>query len=154
MKALVLQDALVRTAPTSVIVPPRHLLAVTHSVARATAHPVLQVHSAMSLVLLADGVQTVRSLVLVLTDRATPYLETALVIEDGRGCCATKHASIATARVQDVTIATDHVIKARGSAYALQATKEVHVWSLAVLVTMVISVTGNVIVLTAHFAIT
>ena len=154
MKALVLQDALVRTAPTGVIVPPHHLLAVTHSMAHATASPVSQGHSAMSPVLLADGVQTVRSRVLVLTDLATPYLETALVSEDGRGCCATKHAPIAAARVQDVTIATDRAIKARGSACALQATKEVHVWSLAVLVTMVISVRGSVIVLTAHFAIT
>ena len=127
VKALVLQDALVRTAPTSAIVHPCHLLAVTHSMAHATASPVLQGHSAMSLALLVDGVQTVRNLVLVLTDRATPYLETALVTEDGRGCCATKHAPIAAARVQDVTIATVRVIKVRGSACALQVTKEVHV---------------------------
>lgn len=154
VKALVLQDALVGIVPTSATVPPRHLLAVTHSMARATANPVSQGHSVMSLALLTDGVQTVRNLVLVLTDRATPYLETALVIEDGRGCCATNHAPIVATRAQDVTIATDRAIKPPGSACALQVTKEVHAWSLAVLVTMVISVKGDVIVLTAHFAIT
>ena len=108
----------------------------------------------MSLALLADGEQTVPSLVLVLTDHATQYLETALVIEDGRGCCATKPVPAAATLVQDVTMAMDHVTKPRGSACALQATKEVHVWSLAVLVTMVISVRQSVIVLMVHLVIT
>lgn len=122
--------------------------------APVTANQVLQDHTVMSLALLAGGVQTVRSLVLVLTDHVTQYLETALVIEDGRGCYATKPVPAAANRVQDVTMAADHVIKPRGSACALQATKEVHVWRLAVLVTMVISVRGSVIVLMVHLVIT
>lgn len=108
----------------------------------------------MSLAPLAGGVQTVRSLVLALTDHVTQYLETALVIEDGRGCYATKPVPAAASRVQDVTMAVGHVIKPQGSVCAIQATKEVHVWSLAVLVTMVISVRRSVIVLMVQLVIT
>ena len=122
--------------------------------APVTANQVSLDHAAMSLVLLADGVQTVHSLVPVFTDHATQYLETALVIEVGRDCSATKPAPAVVIRVQCVTTATDLAIKLWGSAFAPQGTKEVHVWSRAVLVTMVKSVRGNVIVLMVHFVIT
>lgn len=154
MNTCVHQTALVKTVFTNAVVPPRHLSAVTHSVAPVTANQVSLDHTAMSLAQLADGVQTVRSLVLVLTEHATQYLETALVIEVGRGCFATNPVPAVVSPVQCVTTATDLVYKPRGSVFATQGTKEVHVWSRAVLVTMVKSVRGNVIVLMVHFVIT
>ena len=69
------------------------------------------------------------------------------MIEAGRDCFATKPAPAVVSPVQCVTMATDLAIKPVGSAFACQGTKEVLVWSLVKLVTMVKSVRGNVIVL-------
>jgi len=81
----------------------------------------------------------------VLTDRAIQYLETVLVIEVGKDCFATKPVPAVVSPVQCVTTATDLAIKPLGSAFAPQGTKEVLVWSLVKLVTLVKSVRGNVI---------
>ena len=76
------------------------------------------------------------------------------MIEAGRGCFATKPVPAVVSPVQCVTTATDLAIKPRGSAFAPQGTKEVLVWNLVKLVTMVKNVRGNVIVLMVHFVIT
>lgn len=52
---LVHQTALVKTVFTNAVVPPRHLSAVTHSMAPAAVNQVILDPIAMSLALLADG---------------------------------------------------------------------------------------------------
>lgn len=70
---LVPQATMVRTVPTSAFVPHRRLLAVTHLMAPVTASQVSLDHTATSHAQLADGVQTVHSLALVLMDHVTLY---------------------------------------------------------------------------------
>ena len=89
-----------------------------------------------------------------LMDHAIQYLETVLVIEAGRDCFATKPVPAVASPVRCVTMATDLAIKPLGSAFVPQGTKEVLVWSLVKLVTMVKNVRGNVIALMVHFVIT
>lgn len=152
---LVPQATMVRTVPTSAVVPRRRLLAaVTHLMAPVTASQVSLDHTVTSRAQLADGVQTVHSLALVLMDHVTLYLETALAIEVGRDCYATKPVPAVAGHVQDVTMVMDHVIKPLGSASAHQATREMHVWRLAMQAILVRSARGNVIVLMAHLVIT
>ena len=69
-------------------------------------------------------------------------------------CFATKPVPAVENPVQCVIMATDLAINPLGSAFAPQGTKEVLVWSLVKLVTMVKSVRGYVIALMVQFVIT
>ena len=53
---LALQTGMVRTAPTSAVVPHRHLLVVTRAQAPASANQALEDHAVISHALLASGV--------------------------------------------------------------------------------------------------
>lgn len=81
-------------------------------------------------------------------------LETALAIEVGRGCYVTRPAPAVVSLAPLVTIAMVPVIRPWGSVSVFQATREAHVWNLAVQATLVRIVRGNATVRMVHFVIT
>ena len=81
-------------------------------------------------------------------------LETALAREVGRGCYVTRPALAVVSHAPLVTIVMVPVIRPWGSASVFQATREAHVWNLAVQATLVRIVRGNATVRMVHFVIT
>lgn len=129
---LVVLTAMVRTAPISAYVIPLPRPVVTLLMAPVTADQVSQDRCVISLALLAHGEWAVLNPVHAFMVLVTQLTESVPVIEDGKGCYATRLVPAVVSFAQDATMVTDHAIKPLENAFVILVTKEAHVWRLVV----------------------